>query len=105
MRSSINAIALALMCFSCLAFIGPIAAHAREPSSQPSDNLDVVQWRAHCDLEDGRRLLTDGGLLLDSTYLPSVPVPEKSVAPQGAQRLLASNTDHEFGLSDLERKA
>jgi hypothetical protein len=65
----------------------------------------VVQWRAHCDLDDGRRLITDGSLLLEARYLPNVPVPEKSVPPQGAVRLLQSQTDHEFGLSDLSRTA
>jgi hypothetical protein len=78
---------------------------AAEPASQPDKpDPDVVQWRAHCDLEDGRRFLTDGSLLLESRYVSAGPVPEKTVPPQGAQRLLQSSTDHEFGLADLERK-
>lgn len=78
---------------------------AREPTSQPDQPADpnVVQWRAHCDLDDGRRFITDGSLLLESRYLPNVPVPEKSVPPQAAVRLLQSETDHEFGLNDLDR--
>jgi hypothetical protein len=78
-----------------------------EPASQPDkpSDPDVVQWRAHCDLDDGRRFLTDGSLLLESRYLSNVPVPEKTVSPKGAVRLLQSETDHEFGLSDLSRTA
>jgi hypothetical protein len=82
-------------------------AWCEEGASAVQQNMrdsDVVQWRGHCDLEDGRRFLTDGSLLLDSQYVPPGPIPEKSIAPQGAQRLLQSSTDHEFGLADLERK-
>src|SRR5690349_9034294 len=80
-------------------------ADAGEPTSQPAENPDVVQWRMHSDLDDGRRFISDGGLLLESQYLPKVPIPEKSVAPQGVQRLLQSETDHEFGLNDLDQKS
>jgi hypothetical protein len=41
---------------------------------------------------------------LDSQYLSSVPVPQKSVPPLAAQRLFQSPTDHEFELGDLSRK-
>jgi hypothetical protein len=104
---SITAVALAIMACGLLAS----ACHrseAGEPASQPAadePDPDVVQWRAHCDLDDGRRLLTDGSLLLESRYVPNVPVPEKTVPAEGAQRLLQSETDHEFGLADLDRKA
>ena len=79
---------------------------AREPASQPDKpDPDVVQWRAHCDLDDGRRFLTDGSLLLESRYVPGVPIPEKTVPAAGAQRLLQSTTEREFGLADLNRTA
>jgi hypothetical protein len=81
-------------------------ALAGEPASQPDKpDPDVVQWRAHCDLDDGRRFFTDGSLLLESRYVSGAAVPEKSVPPQAAQRLLQTSTDHEFGLKDLNRKA
>jgi hypothetical protein len=80
-------------------------SHARQAASQPDKPADpnVVQWRAHCDLDDGRRFITDGSLLVESRFLPGVSVPEKSVPPQGVVRLLQSLTNHEFGLSDLDR--
>jgi len=83
------------------------AESASQPATKPVSNTDpdVVQWRAHCDLEDGRRLITDGSLLLESKYLPKVPVPEKTVPAQGVQRLLQSETDKEFGLDDLQKKS
>jgi hypothetical protein len=61
----------------------------------------VVQWRFHCDLTDGRRLITDGSLLVEARYFPDVPVPERAVPPAAAERLLKSETDHEFGMDDL----
>src|SRR4029453_16454055 len=86
------------------------ASPGSPPASQPTSQLadksdpDVVQWRSHCDLDDGRRFLTDGSLLLESRYLPTVPVPDKSVPAPAAQRLLQSETDHEFALDDLHPK-
>ena len=83
-------------------------SNAAEPPSQPAtkpmDDPDVIQWRFHCDLDGARRLISDGGLMLDSKYLPKVPVPEKSVPAQTAERLLKSETDTEFGLDDLKQK-
>ena len=104
---SIRAIALVTIACGLIVSVHDRSA-AGEPASQPADkpaDPDVVQWRAHCDLEDGRRFLTDGALLLESRYLPNVPVPEKSVPPLRAVQLLKSETDHEFGLSDLDRTA
>jgi hypothetical protein len=75
---------------------GDTAAHPN------NSNPDVVQWRFYCDLE-GRRVLSDGSLLLESLYATTGPLPEKSVPPQAAQRLLQSPTDHEFSLADLDR--
>jgi hypothetical protein len=79
------------------------------PASQPSQEAnmsdsDVVQWRLRCDLDDGRRLISDGSMLVETQYFPNVPVPEKSVPAAAAQRLLQSETDHEFGLNDLKQK-
>jgi len=79
---------------------------AGEPAMQPDQtDPDVVQWRAHCDLDDGRRFITDGSLLLESRYAPGVPLPEQSLPAPGAQRLLQAETDHQFRLADLDRKA
>jgi hypothetical protein len=103
---SITAVALAMMGCGL-----PTSAYERSEAGGPATAMadkpdaDGVQWRAHCDLDDGRRFLTDGSLLLESRYLPAVPVPEKRLPPQAAQRLLGSETDREFGLADLERKS
>lgn len=67
-------------------------------------SAEIVQWKFHSDTGDGRRFLTDGSLLLDSRYVPDQPIPEKSVPSQTVQRLLESNTDHEFGFADLSRR-
>ena len=103
---SINTIGFVIILYGICASAADRCA-AGEPASQPDKpaDPDVVQWRAHCDLDDGRRFLTDGSLLLESRYVPGAAVPEKSVPPQAAQRLLQSDTDHEFGLADLEKKA
>ena len=104
---SIHAAAIVIMVCGFLAAFDTMS-DAAEPTSQPAtmpmDNPDVIQWRLHCDLEDGRRLISDGGLMLESKYLPKVPVPEKSVPAAGAERLLKSETDQEFGLNDLKQK-
>jgi hypothetical protein len=106
---SIRPIALAIIVCALLTSAGAMS-EAAEPASQPEKpaekpDPDVVQWRAHCDLADGRRFITDGSLLLESRFAPAVPIPEKSVGAQGAERLLQSETDHEFGLADLDRNA
>jgi len=80
------------------------AEPASQPATKPMDNPDLIQWQLHCDLDDGRRLISDGGLMLESKYLPKVPVPEKSVPAQAAERLMKSETDKEFGLDDLNQK-
>ena len=85
------------------------AASARGPASPlpvaaNQQDADSVKWTAHCDLDDGRRLITDGSLIVEARYLPNVAVPEKSVPPQAAQRLMRSDTDREFGPDELERK-
>ena len=88
----------------CLVMLCGLFA-AGEPSTQPAKtDPDVVQWRARCDFDDGRRFITDGSLLLESRYAPGVPLPEQSVPAQGALRLLQSITDREFGLADLDRR-
>jgi hypothetical protein len=117
MRSS-RSIALVIMAcgflatpYSISAAAAAAAAAAADPASQPATkpvdktDPDIIQWRFHCDLEDGRRFISDGSLLLESRYLPNVAIPEKSVPAQGAQRLLESETDKEFGLDDLTQKA
>jgi hypothetical protein len=80
----------------------PAAAPASPPAVKPDPNL--VQWRFHCDLEDGRRFIADGSFFVEARYLPGVPVPEQSLPPRSLQRLLQSPSDREFGLSDLEQK-
>lgn len=101
---SINTIAI--MVFGFLASVYGRSA-AADPPSQPADKPDpnVVQWRLHSVFDDGRKFISDGSIVLESRYLPNVPVPEKSVPPQGVQRLMQSPTEREFGLADLEQKA
>ena len=101
---SIGTIGLVILVFGLLA-----SAHGRSEAAQPTSrpdlsDPDVIKWWAHCDLADGQRFITDGGLFIEARYLPNVPVPEKVVPPQGAERLLASKTDHEFALADLDQK-
>ena len=84
------------------------ASSASQPTPQAAAvtmNAGDVQWRMHCDLDDGRRLISDGSLLIEASYFPSVSVPEKSVPSTAPQRLLQSSTDHEFGLGDLQKNA
>jgi hypothetical protein len=100
-----------------IALMIPLCCSAAQPSATAEEgkpvawfstdkpDSDAVQWRAHCDLEDGRRLITDGSLLVEARFLPKVPVPEKSVPATAAQRLMASETDREFGLASLERQS
>jgi hypothetical protein len=104
---SIMAVALAASaCGMSASAFGPAQSVEAAPHAAAEEpGPDAVQWRAHCDLEDGRRFITDGSLLLESRYVPDAAVPEKSVAPPGVERLLKSQTDHEFGLADLEKKA
>src|SRR4051812_14436298 len=106
MRSSKTVVVAVVVSGFLAAACGWCAAGA-EPPSRPADkaDLDAVQWRFHSVLEDGRRVISDGGFLLGARYVPDVPVPEKGVAPQGVQRLLQSATERGFGMSDLERKA
>ena len=95
---SISTVGFVILCCGLFA--------AGDPATQPDKtDPDVVQWRAHCNLDDGRRFITDGSLLLESRYAPDVPLPEQSLPAPGAQRLLQSETDHQFRLADLDRKA
>src|SRR4051812_36347740 len=101
---SIQAIGLAMITCGLLASAYQ-SFGADPPATRPDmSDPDVVKWWAHCDTADGRRFLTDGGLFLESRYLPNVPVPEKTLPPQAPERLLQSTTDHEFALADLDRK-
>src|SRR4051812_8830235 len=97
---SVGTVVVAIMVCGFPASLGGRCT-AAEPPSRPADKADgdAVQWRFHSVLDDGRRFVSDGSFLLESRYLPDVTVPEKSVAPQGVQRLLQSATDQEFGLS------
>lgn len=103
---SIHAVTVAMVVCGFLA-LAYGRCGAAEPPSRRADKSDpdVVQWRLQSVFDDGRRFISDGGIVLESRYLPGVPVPEKSVPPQGVQRLLQSPTEREFGLSDLEQKA
>jgi hypothetical protein len=104
---SISAAGLLILVCAMLAWSGRStgAADGGKPAA-PGDRADpeAVQWRAHCDLDDGRRFITDGSLLLEARVVPDVAVPEKSVPAKAAQRLLESKTDREFGLKDLQKK-
>ena len=83
---SITMVCLVAMVFGIIAFAYNRST-AAEPASQPASrpNLsdpDVVRWWAHCDFvmaesSHGRRAVS--GI---AGYVPSVPVPEKSVAGQ-----------------------
>lgn len=66
---------------------------------------DEIIWNAQSKLADGRQLLTDGSLILDSRYISDAPLPKKAIPSQNVQRLLQSDTDHEFDLDDLEKGA
>jgi hypothetical protein len=103
---SINAVAVAMAVCGILASACGRCA-AADPPSQPSDKPDpnVVQWRLHSVFDDGRKFITDGSIVLESRYLPGVPVPEKAIPQKSIERLLQSAGDREFGLSDLEQKA
>jgi hypothetical protein len=99
MTSSIAAALAVVVC-------GIAAAGRAAPAAAAGGaDADAVRWSAHCDLGDGRRFLTDGALLVEAKYLPDVAVPEKSVGARGVERMLASETDHEFGPGDLKRKS
>jgi hypothetical protein len=85
------------------------ATPVSQPASQAAAagenmNAEVVQWRLYCDLDDGRRFLSDGSLLVEARYFPNVPIPEKSLPATAPKRLLQSPTDRQFGLADLQQK-
>jgi hypothetical protein len=103
--------AIGLAFIACAVLISAsAAAEQRPPTSQPNQptrkpalgSRDVQCW-AHCDLDDGRRFITDGGLLIEARYFPKVAVPERAVPGKNAERLLQSKTEREFGLDDLSK--
>lgn len=93
---------MAVLCFAAS------ACSSRERESvrdEAAPEPEVVEWRAYCDLDDGRRFLTDGRLMLEASYVPSAVLPERKLPPERAERLLAWKTDREFLVTDLKREA
>jgi hypothetical protein len=105
MPSATSIPAIVLLCVTLL-LAARAGAAPGDPDKRPDTSApDAIDWRFHSDLPDGRRLLTDGGLLLDAKLIPDAPVPEKSLPPKNAQKLLDSKTDHEFALKEVEPTA
>ncbi len=76
----------------------PAIVYSEAPPPEP------IQWKFQSDLTGGRKIITDGSIILESQYLPGVPLPGKNLPAPNVQRLLDSPTDREFGSSDLEQK-
>ena len=84
--------------------IGQLLVPPHAVSAESETAAEAMQWRAYSEFSDGRRFISDGALLFDSRYLPSVPLPKVSIHPPNIQRFLDSVNDHGFDLSDLDRE-
>jgi hypothetical protein len=92
---------LALINFASVSI--PSARAEGNETSTRTGKLDTasVEWRFNSDFPDGRRFISDGGLVIDSRYVAGITIPEKSLPPDNVKRLLDSKTDREFKLSDV----